>query len=206
MDQCCTDKADVLDKLRERQAGTLRIVLILNAVMFAVEMVSGIMAGSLALVADSLDMLGDALVYGFSLYAVGRALIWKVRAALSKAAIMALFGAFVLCELVYKLVFHPLPAYETMGLVGALALLVNTTCFFILWKHRAEDINMRSVWLCSNNDLVANVCVLLASWAVKRFQSPWPDIVVGGIICAIFLRSAIVVTIEARDQLRETRA
>src|SRR6185369_1929159 len=103
MDDCCVDKADAVERLRERQAATLRLVLVANAAMFVVELVSGLLAGSLALLADSLDMLGDAIVYGFSLYVVARGPVWKARAAVAKAAVMGLFGAFVLGQLVYKL-------------------------------------------------------------------------------------------------------
>jgi Co/Zn/Cd efflux system component len=145
MDSCCVDKACALEQLRERQSATLRIVLILNVGLFAIELVAGFLAGSVALLADSLDNLGDALVYGFSLYVVGMAAVWKVRAALAKAAVMGLFGAFVLGQHVYKLLFPQIPAYGTMGAVGALALLVNAACCLALWRHRAEDINMRSV-------------------------------------------------------------
>jgi Co/Zn/Cd efflux system component len=201
MDNCCVDKACALEQLRERQSATLRVVLILNVGLFVVELVAGFIAGSVALLADSLDNLGDALVYGFSLYVVGMAAVWKVRAALAKAAVMGLFGAFVLGQLVYKFLFPQVPAYETMGAVGALALLVNAACCLALWRHRAEDINMRSVWLCSRNDIVANLSVLLASFAVWQLGSAWPDVVVGAMICGLFLHSAFIVAVEARDQI-----
>ncbi len=205
MEDCCTDKSCALEQLRENQAATLRTVLILNASMFVVEIVAGVIAGSVALVADSLDMLGDALVYGFSLYVVGRALVWKVRAALAKAAVMGLFGAFLLGQLVFRVVFREIPMYEAMGAVVALAILVNAVCFALLWRHRAADINMRSVWLCSRNDLVANVSVLLAAAGVWSFDSPWPDLFVGTLICALFLRSAFVVAREACKELTAYR-
>lgn len=206
MDDCCIDKACAIERLRERQAATLRVVLMLNAAMFVVELVFGLLAGSVALLADSLDMLGDALVYGFSLYVVARGPVWKVRAAVAKAAVMGLFGAFVFGQLAYKLVYPHLPTFETMGGVGALALAANAICFALLWRHRAEDINMRSVWLCSQNDLIANFSVLLAAWAVWMTLSPWPDIAVGSLICAMFLRSAFLVTHEARAELRVNHA
>jgi cation diffusion facilitator family transporter len=202
MDPCCADKVDTIQRFRERQATTLRLVLCLNATMFVVELVSGLLAGSVALLADSLDMLGDALVYGFSLYVVARGPIWKARAAVAKAAVMGLFGALVFGQLVYKLVYPEVPTVETMGAVGALALVANGVCFILLWRHRAEDINMRSVWLCSRNDLIANVSVLLAALAVWMTVSPWPDLAVGALICAVFLRSAFVVAREARVELR----
>ena len=202
MDDCCIDKAGAIERLRERQAVTLRLVLLVNAGMFVVELVFGLLAGSVALLADSLDMLGDALVYGFSLYVIARGPVWKARAAVAKAAVMGLFGAFVLGQLVYKLVYPQLPTFETMGAVGALALVANGVCFALLWRHRAEDINMRSVWLCSRNDLIANASVLLAAWAVWMTLSPWPDIAVGALICAMFLRSAFLVAREACAELR----
>ena len=206
MDDCCIDKSCAVERLRERQASTLRLVLGVNAAMFVVEIVSGLLAGSVALLADSLDMLGDALVYGFSLYAVARGPVWKARAAVAKAAVMGLFGAFVLGQLVYRLAYPHAPAFETMGAVGALAFAANGACFLLLRRHRAEDINMRSVWLCSRNDLIANVSVLLAAGAVWMTRSPWPDIAVGALICTLFLRSALLVAREARAELRLNHA
>jgi len=158
-----------------------------------------------ALLADSLDMLGDALVYGFSLWVVGRGMLWKARAAAVKAGVMAAFGLFVLGELLYKLLVPHPPGFETMGAIGLLALAVNTLCFALLWRHRAEDINMRSVWLCSRNDLYANSAVLLAALAVWQTASPWPDLVVGAFICTLFLHSAWEVSAEARRELRANR-
>lgn len=204
MDSCCTDKGCALEQLRKRQSGTLLVVLLLNAVMFVAELVAGLLAGSVALLADSLDMLGDALVYGFSLYVVARGQLWKARAAVAKAIVMGLFGVFVLGQVVYRLVYPQTPTFETMGAIGALALAVNSVCFVLLWRHRAEDINMRSVWLCSRNDLVANTSVLVAALAVWITRSPWPDTVVGALICALFLRSAFVVAREARTELRQS--
>ena len=202
MDDCCNDKSCALEQLRERQTSTLRIVLILNAAMFVIELVAGLLASSVALVADSLDMLGDALVYGFSLYVVSQSPVWKARAAFAKAAVMGLFGTFVLGQVIYKLVVPEIPDHEAMGAVAALALFVNAACAALLWRHRAEDINMRSVWLCSRNDIVANVSVLAASFAVWGLNSLWPDVIVGAIICVLFLRSAFVVGRETRDQTR----
>lgn len=201
MHACCTDKTSAVERLRERQAATLRFVLIANTVMFVIEFVSGLLAGSVALLADSLDMLGDALVYGLSLYVVARDPVWKARAAVAKAAVMGLFGAFVFWQLIYKLAYPQVPTFETIGVVAVLALAANGVCFAMLWRHRAEDINMRSIWLCSRNDLIANLSVLLAAWAVWATVSPWPDIAVGALICTMFLWSAVVVAREAREEL-----
>ena len=205
VNDCCTDKSCAVERLRERQTSTLRLVLLANAAMFVVELISGLLAGSVALLADSLDMLGDALVYGFSLYVVDRGPLWKAKAAAAKAAVMALFGMLVIGQLLYNLVHPQVPTIEAMGVVGALALTANGICFALLWRHRAEDINMRSVWLCSRNDLTANVLVLLAAWAVSVTASPWPDVAVGALICAVFLRSALLVARESSAELRLNR-
>ena len=202
MDSCCTGKISSVELLRERQRATLWIVLILNAAMFVVEFVSGLLAGSVALLADSLDMLGDALVYGFSIYVLSQSSIWKARAAMAKAVIMGLFGMFVFGQVVYKLIWPQTPAFEAMGAVGALALAANAVCFALLWRHRAADINMRSVWICSRNDLIANALVMLAALVVWLAASPWPDIVVGTLICVVFFRSAYLVCQEARAEMR----
>jgi Co/Zn/Cd efflux system component len=103
---------------------------------------------------------------------------------------------------VYKLAYPQLPTFETIGMVGAFALAAYGVCFALLWRHRAEDINMRSVWLCSRNDLIANVSVLPAAWVVWITLSPWPDIALGALICAVFLPSAFLVAREARAELR----
>ena len=198
MDACCAEKSVALERLRARQTGTLAVVLVVNAAMFVVEFAAGLMARSVAVLADSLDMLADALVYGFSLYVVGRGARWKAWGAIAKAATMAVFGTFVLGQLLYKLAHPELPTFEAMGAVGALALVANGVCFALLWRHRAEDINMRSVWLCSRNDLVANTLVLAAAVAVWATASPWPDIAAGLLIGAMFVRSAFVVVREAR--------
>lgn len=202
MDACCIDKSSALVHLRERQAKILRVALVLNAVMFITELVSGLLAGSVALLADSLDMLTDALIYGFSLYVVGRGPLWKARASLMKASVMGIFGMLVLGQLIYKLAHPQVPSFEAMGVIGTLAIISNGVCFALLWRHRTDDINMRSVWLCSRNDLVANALVLIAAWAVWMFESPWPDVLAGALICTVFLRSALAVSREARHELK----
>ena len=205
MDECCSGESDVLEALRRRQSRTLGVVLAVNLCMFAVEFVAGLIAGSIALLADSLDMLGDALVYGFSLFVVSRDAIWKAWAAVMKAVVMALFGLFVLGQMIYKVMVPEVPAYETMGVVAAVALAANAFCVALLWQHRSEDINMRSVWLCSRNDLAANVLVMVAAVAVWVTVSPWPDLAAGALICALFLRSAFTVAREAGNELKRGR-
>src|SRR3990170_2032842 len=206
MADCCNDKACEIEALRDRQSSTLKIVLGINAVMFIVELTAGLISGSVSLVADSLDMLGDALVYGFSIYVVARGARMKANAALFKGGIMAAFGLFVLGQAIYRIVFPQVPVFEAIGAVGLLALAANGFCFYLLWRHRTEDINMSSVWLCSRNDIIANVSVLFASAGVWLTRSGWPDIVVGLALAALFLRSALSVLRDAIAELGKTPA
>jgi len=206
MADCCSDKACEIEALRNRQSATLKIVLGINAAMFVVELTAGLISNSVSLLADSLDMLGDALVYGFSLYVVARGARMKAKAALFKGVIMAAFGFFVLGQAIYRIIYPQIPVFEVIGLIGLLALATNGVCLFLLWRHRTEDINMSSIWLCSRNDIIANVSVLFASAGVWFFHSGWPDIVVGLALAALFLRSALSVLSDALGELGKTPA
>jgi len=202
MTTCCDDKVCDIDALKVRQSNVLKWVLLINALMFVVEISAGLVANSTALLADSLDMLGDALVYGFSLYVIAREPRWQAVSALIKGIIMAVFGLFVLGEAVYKMFTPLMPVAGVIGGVGLLALAANTVCALLLWRHRSDDINMRSVWLCSRNDVIANSGVLLAAAGVWWLASRWPDIGIGLVIAAIFLRSAVHVLAAAAAELR----
>lgn len=206
MSDCCNDKACELEALRNRQSSTLKIVLGINAVMFAVELTAGLIAGSVSLLADSLDMLGDALVYGFSIYVVARGARWKAIGALFKGGIMAIFGLFVLAQAIYKMLFPQVPVFEMIGAIGLLALAANSLCLALLWRHRADDINMHSVWLCSRNDIVANISVLFAAAGVWLTRSGWPDILVGLTLATLFLLSASAVVRRAAFELKAVSA
>lgn len=206
MADCCSGKSCEIAALRLRQSATLKLVLGINAAMFVVELTAGVLAGSVSLIADSLDMLGDALVYGFSLYVVARGARMKALAALFKGGIMAAFGLFALGQAIYKILFPVLPVAEAIGAFGLLALAANSICFALLWRHRADDINMSSVWLCSRNDIIANVSVLLAALGVWLTGAGWPDIAVGLALAALFLRSSMVVLRDATAELRANPA
>ncbi|MFB6260526.1 MAG: cation transporter, partial [Thiohalorhabdaceae bacterium] len=182
---------------------TLKAVLGINSVMFGVEVTAGLLIGSVALMADALDMLGDALTYGVSLAVVGASIPRRAQAALFKGALMAAFGLFVLGQTVYRAFLPELPAALPMGAVAGLALAANLVCFGLLWRHRAEDINMRSVWLCSRNDLLANAGVIAAAGGVAITASPWPDLAMGLLIASIFLHSAWEVLTTSRVQWRQ---
>jgi cation diffusion facilitator family transporter len=206
MDACCEAKAEEVGTLRDKHKNVLIFVLVINAVLFVVEAAAGLLANSTALLADSLDMLGDSLVYGFSLYVLWRSAGWKAKAALLKGAIMAGFGVGVLLEVIYKTISGIVPGAETMGIIGALVLLGNGICFLLLYRHRSDDLNMRSTWLCSRNDIIANLSVLIAAIGVKVLDASWPDILVGAAIAALFLSSALTVLRESLLELRILRS
>jgi Co/Zn/Cd efflux system component len=199
--QECCDVREVADQ----QRSVLRAVLWINAAMFVIESMSGVLARSTALLSDSMDMLGDALVYGFSLYAVSRGPGWQARAALLKGMLMGAFAAGVLVQAGFKIAYGLAPAVEVMGTVGLLALGANLVCLGLLRRRRGDDINMRSAWVCSRNDVIGNVAVLLAAAAVAVTGSPWPDIVVGLAIAGIFACSAVQVVREATGRIARVR-
>jgi cation diffusion facilitator family transporter len=192
MDTCCEVRP-----VPAAQRAVLQATLWINAVMFLIECGAGVAANSTALLADSVDMLGDAIVYGFSLYAVGRGLIWQSRAAFLKGLIMAGFGGGILVQVALKLTRGLTPGVETMGIVGLVALAANLVCLRLLWRHREDDVNMRSAWICSRNDVIGNVSVLVAAGAIWLSGSPWPDIIVGLLVASVFCRSAVGVLADA---------
>ena len=196
MKECCEVEA------RHVRRDILRIVLAVNLVLFVVEIVAGVLARSTALLGDSLDMLGDSLVYGVSLYVLVRSDRWKARAAFLKGIVMFAFGAVVLAEVVQKMVSPTQPMAGVMGTVGILALVGNAVCFWLLYRHRTDDLNMRSTWLCSRNDLLANIAVLGAAVGVSLTASHWPDVLVGGAIAALFVQTAFIVVRASLVELR----
>jgi len=200
MSDCCEDSC-ALEALRERQRGTLQIVLGINAVMFAVIAAAALYSGSTALLADSLDNFGDALTYGLSLYAVSKGAIAKARVALFKGMLIFGAAAIVAAQVIYRLFVPSVPLFEVMGLFSLLGLAANSVCLALLWRHRREDVNMSSVWECSRNDIASNLSVFVAAGAVWFFASGWPDIVVAVGLLILLLRSSIRVISSARVEL-----
>jgi Co/Zn/Cd efflux system component len=186
MDECCD-----IQPVHDHQRRVLRVVLWINVVMFFVELVAGIVARSTALLADSADMLGDAIVYGFSLYVIGRGPAWQARGALLKGITMAVFAGGILVEAGLKLTRGVTPTADVMSGIGVLALVANASVLAFLWRHRADDLNMRSVWLCSRNDVVADAGVVLAAAGVAVTGSALPDIAIGLAIAGLFGASAV---------------
>lgn len=199
MSDCC-DSASV-DALRERQGGTLKIVLAINAVMFVVIVAAAVYAGSSALLSDSLDNLGDALTYALSLMAVHLGTRAKARVALFKGGLILLASLAVFGQITYRLIHPTVPMFELMGLFSLLALVANGACLALLWRHRNEDVNMSSVWECSRNDIAANLSVFVAAGAVWATGSNWPDLLVAFCLAGLFLWSGCRVVASARTEL-----
>jgi len=200
MNGCCDNNCAV-DALHQRQRGTLRIVLGINAVMFLVIVVAALYGRSAALLADSLDNLGDALTYSLSLYAVSRGTTVKARVALFKGGLIFLAACAVAAQISWRLVFPGIPVFEVMGVFSLLGLAANSLCLYLLWRHRREDVNMSSVWECSRNDIASNVSVLVAAGAVWLTGSGWPDILVATALVWLLMRSAFRVMSTALAEL-----
>ena len=165
--------------------------------MFVAEFGAGILSHSTALLADSLDMFADAFVYGLSLFALGRDQIWRNHAALANGILQLLIGLGIAMEAVNKLFLETIPLADIMGIFGILALVINTICFVLLKQFRDGDINLRAVWICSRNDMLANLGVLLAAILVVFTQSAWPDIVIGLLIASVIVHSAWKIVAES---------
>ncbi len=200
MDECCR-----VTTVSEQQRRVVQAVLWINISMFLIEAIVGLLFHSTSLLADSVDMLGDAIVYGFSLYVIGRGLVWLGRAALLKGLIMGVCGIGVLAHVVDKSMYGFMPIPEMMGVVGMMALAANLICLMLLRQHRSDDINMRSAWMCSRNDVIGNAGVLIAALLVYLLNSPWPDIVIGLLIAILFVRSAISIIREASKKMVSVR-
>ena len=201
MSGCCNDSC-AIDALRESQRGTLRIVLGVNAIMFLVIAVAALYGKSTALLADSLDNLGDALTYGLSLYAVSRGAAVKAKVALFKGGLIFLAAFAVATQVVYKIFVPSVPIFEVMGAFSLLGLVANSFCLYLLWRHRHEDVNMSSVWECSRNDIASNLSVFVAAGAVWLTGSGWPDILVALGLVWLLIRSSIRVISSAMVELR----
>lgn len=184
----------------------LLIVIALNAIMFAVEMASGVMAQSMALKADALDFLGDSVTYALSLAVIGLSLKTRATVALLKGASLALMAAVVLGGSLYRVFVTAQPDEVVMGTVGLLAFVTNLVAAGLLMRWREGDANVRSVWLCSRNDAIGNVGVVGAGVLVGVTASPWPDLAVAVALAALFLTSSVGIVRQALAERREAGA
>jgi len=200
---CCHDAACSAPSVDPRYRKALWVALVLNAVMFVVELGASWASDSVALLADAIDFFGDAGNYAISLAVVGMSLTVRSRAALFKAACMGAFGVFVLGKALWNLRIGVAPEPLTMGAVGFAALAVNAAVALMLYRFRTGDANMRSVWICSRNDALGNVAVMLAALGVFGTGTAWPDLVVAAAMGVLALTGSWTVLRQAREELRE---
>ncbi len=199
---CCQGKEEDLKVLVKKQKKVLIIVLLINALMFFVEYVFGIYSGSQALMADSLDMLGDALAYGSTLFVITGSAIAKAKSSIFKCVIMIVTGLSVLAKTIYQFFILGGPREEIMFTVAIVALVMNSICLFLLTRHKDDDLNFKSVWVCSRNDIFANLSVIAAAVLVGLGVGPYPDLVVGFLIALLFMKSALSLLKESMEVLR----
>lgn len=200
--KCCGPQNNA-DQLRDKAyRRILWIVLIINFAMFLVEVIAGVAAGSVSLQADALDFLADSANYAISLFVVGMALRRRAQAAMFKGITMALFGLWVIGSTLWHIFYGDVPNAMTMGVVGVAALISNAVVFVLLWAYRHGDSNMRSVWVCSRNDVIGNFAVLLAALGVFGTGTAWPDIIVAAIMAMLALQGAAVIVRQAYGEIK----
>lgn len=199
--QCYSDKK--FDGVSDRYKRVLWIVIALNAVMFGVEMTAGLIAQSQALQADALDFLADSVTYVLSLWVIGRSINLRTLVAMLKGVSLSMMGAWVLFSTLYQMMVSHSPEPVTMSSVAFAALLVNVLSVILLISYKDGDANVRSVWLCSRNDAIGNVAVILAASGVWATQSGWPDLIVAMFMAGLFLNSSLQIIRQALAERRE---
>lgn len=200
-DHCCAHSCQPSAARNPRYRRVLWIALIVNALMFGVEIVGGMQTGSTSLLADAIDFLGDAANYAVSLLVLSMAVVWRSRAALLKGLSMGVFGCFVLAKTAWSIAAGTPPEPMTMGAIGFVALLANLGVAALLYAYRSGDANMRSVWLCTRNDAIGNAAVMLAAAGVFGTGSGWPDWLVAMLMGTLALSASISVIRAARKEM-----
>ncbi|RTE85860.1 MULTISPECIES: cation transporter [Gammaproteobacteria] len=200
MSECCGSESLKSEQVQmdNAQKRLLWTVLVLNGVMFFVEFIAGWLAESSGLIADSLDMLADTLVYAVSLYAVGKAIKYKANAAIFNGSLQLALAILVLGNVLQRLIWGSDPNASTMLWIAGLALIVNIACFLLLYSHRNGDINIRASWICSRNDMIMNIGVIVSALMVAELSTAWPDLLIASVIALFVLKSALTVISDAR--------
>lgn len=201
MADCCENKGCAIDAMKVTQSKTLKIVLVINVLLFLLTATYGLVANSASLLTDSLDDLGDAITYALSLYVVYKSDKAKAKVALFKGMLILLGALFVLSQVISHTINHTVPLFETMGTVAAIALLGNLSCLYLLTKHKEQDINMGSVWECSKNDILNNAAVIVAAIVVGLTQVGWADVAVGFVLSILLVKSSVKVIKSALSQI-----
>ena len=198
----CENKSCALDAMKVKQSKTLKIVLLVNIVLFCLTAFYGWSANSTGLMSESIDDFGDAVTYALSLYVIYKSNQMKAKVAFVKGCLILLGALFVLSQVIQHSIDNTVPIFETMGVVAFIALLLNLTCFLLLTRYREQDINMISVWECSRNDILNNVAIIVASVLVWITNLGWADIAVGLVLSLLLLQSSFKVLKSSYDQMR----
>lgn len=196
------DDVVAFDGMSDDYRRRLVAVIAINATMFLVEMIAGALAGSQALKADALDFFGDSITYGASFFVLGMSLRTRSLVALGKGASLLVMGLFVLGSTIYRVFVVGVPEAEVMGIVGFLALVANVASVVILIRYKDGDANVRSVWLCSRNDAIGNVAVMIAALGVWGTAAGWPDLIVAAVMASLFLTSSVRILGQAWHEFR----
>ena len=196
------DHAAVFTGVSDDYRWRLIAVIVINAAMFVVEITAGTLSGSQALKADALDFFADSVTYGLSLWAIGLALRTRSLVALGKGLSLLLMGLWVAGSTLYRVFSGGVPEAEVMGVIGLLALVANVASVLILVRYKDGDANVRSVWLCSRNDAIGNVAVMVAALGVWGMATGWPDLIVAAIMAGLFLTSASRILAQAWREYR----
>jgi cation diffusion facilitator family transporter len=199
---CCGSEVK-FDGLSADYKRRLWLVIGINATMFMVEMIAGAMAGSNALQADALDFLADSATYGISLAVIGASVRTRSLAAIGKAASLTAMSLWVLTMTAYHVLVIGIPRAEVMGVIGVLALAANLGSVLILMRYKDGDANVRSVWLCSRNDAIGNIAVMIAALAVWGTETKWPDLIVAALMAGLFLYSSLRILQQSIQEMRE---
>lgn len=200
----CCGSDTAFDGVSSEYKKRLWWVIAINATMFFIEIAAGHVAKSQALQADALDFLGDALTYGISLAVIGASVQVRTNAALFKSVSLLLMGLWVFGSTIYRVFYSGVPEADIMGSIGFLALIANLTSVLLLMRYKDGDANVRSVWLCSRNDAIGNVAVMLAALGVWGTASGWPDLIVAAVMAGLFLSSAYQIMRQALAERRES--
>lgn len=201
---CCDNvKFDGIDPVYKR---ILIAVIIINAVMFLIEMPMGFVGQSQALKADALDFLGDTLTYTISLLVIGKTMAMRAKVALIKGISLGIMGLWVLGSTLYNVFYMNEPAALIMGSVGVAALLANLISVLLLMRYKDGDANVRSVWICSRNDAIGNVMVMIAASGVWVSGTGWPDLIVAALMASLFISGAFTIIKQARHEMAHQHA
>lgn len=199
--ECCDSGCNNNQLLTPKYRKILWVALVINFVMFVIEVLSGLNAHSVSLMADAIDFFGDAANYGISLAVLSMSLMWRARAALFKGLTMGVFGLFVLASAAWSFINGKVPEPYTMGIIGMLALIANVSVAVMLYAYREGDANMQSVWLCSRNDAIGNVAVMLAALGVFGSGNAWPDLLVAVIMASLAISASYQISLKAVKEM-----